>query len=88
MYKKELLEVHLKLQTKAGVTGLTQVYGKYNKEPYDNLQMDLMYIAANENVVQGLRIIFATVIILFMKDSNIQRRLNYANKSIYKCGFS
>lgn len=67
-YEKELPEFSMRLQAKAGLTGLAQVYGKYNTEPYDKLQMDLMYIA-NPSLVQDLRIIFATIKILFMKDS-------------------
>lgn len=44
-YEKELPEFALRLQTKAGLTGYAQVYGKYNTTPYDKLLMDLMYIA-------------------------------------------
>jgi exopolysaccharide biosynthesis polyprenyl glycosylphosphotransferase len=67
-YEKELPEFSMRLQAKAGLTGLAQVYGKYNTAPYDKLQMDLMYIA-NPSLVQDIRIIFATIKILFMKDS-------------------
>ena len=34
----------LRLQVKAGLTGMAQVYGRYNTEPNDKLKMDLMYI--------------------------------------------
>lgn len=67
-YEEELPEFGLRLQTKAGLTGLAQVYGKYNTTPYDKLQMDLMYIA-NASILEDLRIMFATVKILFMKES-------------------
>lgn len=67
-YQKELPEFELRLQAKAGLTGYAQVYGKYNTIPYDKLIMDLMYIA-NANVFEDLRIIFATVKILFMPES-------------------
>jgi lipopolysaccharide/colanic/teichoic acid biosynthesis glycosyltransferase len=67
-YEKEMPEFRLRLQAKAGLTGYAQVYGKYNTIPYDKLQMDLMYIA-NPSLVEDLRIIFATIQILFMKDS-------------------
>lgn len=67
-YEKELPEFALRLQAKAGLTGLAQVYGKYNTTPYDKLQMDLMYIA-NPSVLEDLRIMFATVKILFMPES-------------------
>lgn len=67
-YEEILPEFNLRLQVKAGLTGLAQVYGRYNTEPYDKLQMDLMYI--NEmSFVRDLRLVFATIKILFIKDS-------------------
>ena len=42
--------------------------GRYNSTPYDKLQMDLMYINSM-SVSEDLRLMFATVKILFMKDS-------------------
>ncbi len=67
-YENQLPEFALRLQAKAGLTGLAQVYGKYNTTPYDKLLMDLMYIA-NASVFEDIRIIFATVKILFMPES-------------------
>ena len=67
-YEQELPEFALRLQAKAGLTGYAQVYGKYNTTPYDKLQMDLMYIA-NPSLLEDLRIIFATIKILFLPDS-------------------
>ena len=67
-YEKEMPEFALRLQAKAGLTGYAQVYGKYNTQPYDKLQMDLMYIA-NPSILEDLRIIFATIQILFMPES-------------------
>ena len=67
-YEQELPEFALRLQAKAGLTGYAQVYGKYNTTPYDKLLMDLMYIA-NASVFEDIRIIFATVKILFMPES-------------------
>ncbi len=67
-YEKELPEFRLRLQAKAGLTGYAQVYGKYNTTPYDKLQMDLMYIA-KPNFLEDMRIIFATVKILFVPES-------------------
>lgn len=45
-----------------------QVYGQYNTTPYDKLLMDLMYIA-RPSLAEDIKIIFATVKILFMKES-------------------
>lgn len=44
------------------------MYGKYNTVPYDKLQMDLLYIA-NPSLAEDLKIIFATIRILFMPES-------------------
>lgn len=67
-YEEFLPEFSLRLQAKAGLTGYAQVYGKYNTTPYDKLQMDLMYIA-KPSLLEDLRIMFATVKILFMPES-------------------
>ncbi len=67
-YMKELPEFALRLKGKAGLTGYAQVYGKYNTEPYDKLQMDLMYLA-HPSIVEDLRIMFTTMKILFMPES-------------------
>ncbi len=67
-YEQEIPEFSLRLQVKAGLTGYAQVYGKYNTTPYDKLSMDLSYIA-NASVFEDIKIIFATVKILFMPES-------------------
>lgn len=67
-YEQELPEFALRLQAKAGLTGFAQVYGKYNTTPYDKLQMDLMYIA-HPSIVEDIKIIMATIKILFMPES-------------------
>lgn len=67
-YCEEMPEFALRLQAKAGLTGYAQVYGKYNTTPYDKLQMDLMYIA-HPSIIEDLKIMLATVKILFMPDS-------------------
>lgn len=67
-YEKELPEFSLRLQAKAGLTGYAQVYGKYNTTPYNKLQLDLIYIA-HPSFFEDLRIIFATIKILFLRES-------------------
>ena len=67
-YEEILPEFRLRLQVKAGLTGYAQVHGKYNTTPYDKLQMDLMYIA-NPGLLEDLRIVLATIKILFMPES-------------------
>ncbi len=67
-YEKEMPAFSLRLQVKAGLTGMAQVYGRYNTEPRDKLKMDLMYIN-QMSLREDLKLIFATVKILFMPDS-------------------
>lgn len=67
-YAKEIPEFDLRLHTKAGLTGRAQVFGKYNTTPYDKLIMDLQYIAS-ASFSEDLRIILATIKILFMPES-------------------
>ena len=67
-YEEVMPEFRLRLQAKAGLTGYAQVYGKYNTTPYDKLLMDLTYIS-HPSYLEDLRIMFATVKILFMPES-------------------
>lgn len=67
-YEEEMPEFRLRLQAKAGLTGYAQVYGKYNTTPHDKLVMDLMYIA-HPSISADLRIMLATIKILFIPDS-------------------
>lgn len=67
-YEKELPEFALRLQVKAGLTGLAQVYGRYNTDPYSKLRMDLMYIN-DMSLMRDLSLILATVKTVFMKES-------------------
>ena len=67
-YEKILPEFRLRLQAKAGLTGYAQIYGKYNTTPYDKLSMDLVYIA-HPSIMQDLKLIFATIKILFKSES-------------------
>lgn len=67
-YEAAMPEFRLRLQVKAGLTGYAQVYGKYNTDPYDKLEMDLMYIA-KPSILQDVALLFATVKILFLSES-------------------
>ena len=67
-YTRSIPEFRLRLLAKAGLTGYAQVYGKYNTTPLDKLRMDLMYIL-RPSIIEDLRIMFATVKILFMAES-------------------
>lgn len=65
---EEILPFSLRLQVKAGLTGYAQIYGKYNTNPYDKLQMDLLYIN-RMGIFEDLKLMFATVAILLKKES-------------------
>ena len=67
-YEEATPSFALRLQVKSGLTGYAQVYGKYNTQPIEKLQMDLMYIN-NMSAIEDLRLIFATIKIMFMRDS-------------------
>lgn len=67
-YEEEMPAFSLRLQVKAGLTGFAQVYGKYNTNPYDKLQMDLMYIN-KMSVLEDLWLMLATLRVLFMSES-------------------
>ncbi len=68
-YEEHIPEFELRLQTKAGLTGLAQVYGKYNTSPYDKLVLDLMYIAKH-GILEDMRILLATIKIIFIPESS------------------
>lgn len=67
-YYKTLPDFKLRLQVKAGITGYAQVYGKYNTDPYEKLEFDLLYIR-NMGMLTDLKLIFATFSVLFNSES-------------------
>jgi exopolysaccharide biosynthesis polyprenyl glycosylphosphotransferase len=67
-YCEVMPDFQLRLQVKAGLTGYAQVYGKYNTEPYEKLEFDLLYIN-HMSLLTDLQLCFATVAILFSSES-------------------
>ena len=67
-YSKSMPDFELRLQVKAGLTGYAQVYGKYNTDPYEKLEFDLLYIN-NMSILTDLKLCFATFAILFLPES-------------------
>ena len=67
-YYEKMPDFRLRLQVKAGLTGYAQVYGKYNTEPYEKLEFDLLYIN-HMNIWTDLQLCFATFAILFRPES-------------------
>jgi exopolysaccharide biosynthesis polyprenyl glycosylphosphotransferase len=68
IYSETISAFPLRLQVKAGLTGYAQVYGKYNTGPYEKLEFDLLYIK-NMSVLTDIRLLFATVSVLFSPES-------------------
>lgn len=67
-YRETIPDFDLRLQVKAGLTGYAQVYGKYNTDPYEKLEFDLLYIN-RMSIVTDLQLMFATFAILFLPES-------------------
>lgn len=67
-FTKETPEYAYRHNVKPGITGMAQVYGKYNTTPFDKLVYDLMYIEKC-NVLTDLAIIIQTVKVLFTKSA-------------------
>ena len=67
-YYDVMPDFKFRLQVKAGLTGYAQIYGKYNTDPYEKLEFDLMYIN-DMSVLTDLSLMFATFRILFISDS-------------------
>lgn len=58
-----------RLKVKAGLTGLAQIYGKYNSDPEDKLRYDMMYIK-NYSFLLDMRIIILSVRAVFPNKHN------------------
>lgn len=67
-YYVKIPDFKLRLQVKAGLTGYAQVYGKYNTDPYEKLEFDLLYIN-NMSILTDLKLMFATLSVLFSSES-------------------
>ena len=67
-FKQEIPEYVYRMNVKPGITGLAQVYGKYNTTAYDKLIYDLVYIQT-AGIRTDLTIIIQTVRVLFQKSA-------------------
>ncbi len=65
---KELPEFDIRLETKAGLTGYAQVYGKYNTQPKEKLELDMIYIE-RQSIIMDLHILMETVRVIFTPES-------------------
>lgn len=82
---KDIPEYAYRTNIKPGITGLAQVYGKYNTTAYDKLIYDLMYIQRC-SVVEDLIIMIQTVRVIFTKSATegtgIQQETDLSNYEI------
>ena len=67
-YIDQIPEFAFRTKVKAGLTGYTQVWGKYNTTPYDKLKMDITYIE-NYSIWLDIKLILLTIKILFIKEN-------------------
>ena len=67
-FQAEIPEYRFRHNVRPGITGMAQVYGKYNTTVYDKLVYDLMYVQKCD-FFTDLVIIIQTVRVLFQKSS-------------------
>ena len=84
-FKRETQEYAYRHNVKPGITGLAQVYGKYNTTAYDKLIYDLMYVQ-HCDIFTDLVIIIQTVRVLFQKSSTEGVDEAKAAEALAACG--
>ena len=70
-YTKELPQFAYRQRAKAGLTGMAQIYGKYNTSPKDKLILDLAYIN-QYSVWLDVKLIFRTLLVLLTPDKSTE----------------
>ena len=70
-YTGELPEFVYRLRAKAGLTGMAQIYGRYNTSPKDKLVMDLTYIE-RYSVWMDIKLILRTLLVLLRPDESTE----------------
>ena len=70
-YTDDLPEFRYRPRAKAGLTGLAQIYGKYNTSPRDKLIMDLAYIQ-QYSVWLDLKLILRTALVLLTPEESTE----------------
>ena len=69
MLEEQTFGYGYRLKVKSGITGLAQLFGKYNSDPADKLRYDIYYIK-NYSFILDLQIILLTVGALFPRADN------------------
>jgi lipopolysaccharide/colanic/teichoic acid biosynthesis glycosyltransferase len=80
-YKKENGYYKYRFNAKAGITGLAQIFAKYDSSFQTKLDYDLYYIS-NYSFFNDLKIIFKTIIFLFSPNKQQYRgRIELLNEN-------
>ncbi len=82
-FTKETPEYAYRHNVKPGITGMAQVYGKYNTTAFDKLIYDLMYIEKC-GLLTDLAIIIQTVKVLFTKSATEGTGINKKTLDVKK----
>lgn len=67
-YKESIENYEKRFLVKAGLTGMAQVYGRYDTKAMDKTLYDLLYIK-NYSLWQDIKLIFMTIKVMFLKES-------------------
>lgn len=70
-YTEELPEFSYRLWAKAGLTGMAQVYGKYNTTPKEKLMLDMIYIE-RYSLLLDVKLLLRTVMVLLTPDESTE----------------
>ena len=68
-YTRELPEFSYRLWAKAGLTGMAQVYGKYNTSPKEKLALDMIYIE-QYSILLDIKLLLRTILVLFTPEDS------------------
>ena len=70
-YTADYPEFSYRNRAKAGLTGMAQIYGKYNTSPADKLALDLSYIE-NYSILLDIKLILRTLTVLLSSDDSTE----------------
>ena len=70
-YTEELPEFSYRLWAKAGLTGMAQVYGKYNTTPKEKLMLDMIYIE-RYSLLLDIKLMLRTVMVLLTPEESTE----------------
>lgn len=70
-YTCELPEFSYRLRAKAGITGMAQIFGKYNTSPKEKLALDLAYIEQH-SLLLDLLLLLRTALVFFNSDESTE----------------